>query len=64
MVRGIKAITQGAVNVNKKCGKCEWHTDKCKNPDNPNFGEFKDNDDRCTVNVKRKYSDKTIYGYR
>jgi hypothetical protein len=40
--------------MNKKCGFCGWHSDKCKNPDNINYNEFKDNDDRCTTNVKRE----------
>jgi len=35
--------------MNKKCGKCGWHTDKCKNPKNINYGLFKDYEDRCST---------------
>lgn len=32
----------------KLCGKCGWHTDKCKNPDNINYNTFRDNFDVCS----------------
>lgn len=35
--------------MNKKCGNCGWLTDKCKNPDNPNYNKFREKEDRCTV---------------
>lgn len=34
--------------MNKKCGNCGWRSDKCKNPNNPNYDQFKDKKDRCT----------------
>ena len=32
----------------KLCGKCEWHTDKCKNPDNVNYNDFRNKFDVCS----------------
>jgi len=31
----------------RKCGNCGWSSDKCKNPNNPNYNKFRDKDDRC-----------------
>lgn len=27
--------------MNKKCGLCEFFSDKCKNPENPNYNKFR-----------------------
>jgi len=39
--------------MNKKCGNCDWHTDKCKNPNNVNYNKFKDNENRCSIKAKK-----------
>lgn len=34
--------------MNKKCGNCDWRSDKCKNPDNIHFNQYRDKEDRCS----------------
>ncbi len=34
--------------MNKKCGNCSFHSDKCKNPDNKNYNQYRDKEDRCS----------------
>ena len=28
--------------MNKKCGKCGWWSDKCKNPNNIHYNKFRE----------------------
>jgi len=34
--------------MNKKCGNCGYHSDKCKDPSNKNYNSFRDKEDRCS----------------
>lgn len=31
----------------QKCYGCQWHTDKCKNPNSKNYNEYAENIDKC-----------------
>lgn len=33
----------------KLCGKCGYHTDKCKNPNNANYNTFRNDFDVCST---------------
>lgn len=36
----------------KKCYKCKWHTDKCKNWESKNFNKFPDEVVKCNQPIK------------
>lgn len=41
----------------KLCGKCGYCSDKCKNPNNPNYDDFRNYFDVCS-NKKIPYSER------
>jgi hypothetical protein len=47
----------------KLCGKCEWRTDKCKNPNNVNYDDFRDYFDVC-INTKMPYEQREVKNYK
>lgn len=38
--------------MNKKCGKCGFFSDKCKNSDSLHYDKFREKDDRCSIKIK------------
>lgn len=43
----------------KLCGKCGYHSDKCKNPNNINYNDFREPFDVCS-NKKIPYAQREM----